>query len=75
MTGIPRDYPAVGGGAADREAVGAPVSGAFTPDPQQLESENGRMRAQIVEAIAILESGTDYERAHVVEILRDGVGP
>ena len=38
------------------------------------EAEVGRMRAQMAEAIAILENGTDYEKMHVVEILRDGLG-
>ena len=33
------------------------------------------MRGQIMEAIAILEGGTEYEKMHVVEILRDALVP
>lgn len=38
-----------------------------------LEEENGMMRSQIAEAIAILESGTKYEKMHLVGILKDGL--
>ncbi len=38
-----------------------------------LEEENGRMRGQIAEAIAILEDGTRYEKMPLVGILKDGL--
>jgi len=38
-----------------------------------LVSEIARTRAQIKEAIAILENGTDYEKLHVVSILENAL--
>lgn len=40
---------------------------------EQLNVEIRRKDAQILEAIAILESGTDYEKLHVSSILRNAL--
>lgn len=44
-------------------------------DVVALRSENGRYRSAITEAVAILNSGTDYERMHVAGILEAAIRP
>lgn len=39
----------------------------------EMKSREEMMRGQIAEAIAILESGTKYEKMHLVGILKDGL--
>lgn len=39
-----------------------------------LHKELNRKNAQIMEALAILNDGTDYEKLHVAAILRNGLG-
>lgn len=39
----------------------------------EMKSREGMMRSQIAEAIAIMESGTAYEKAHVVGILKAAI--
>ena len=41
---------------------------------ERLRMSNGLMRGQIGEAIAILRSGTDYEKSHIAEILEAAEG-
>lgn len=45
------------------------------PDAEALMADGERARSQIPEALAILESGTDYERLHVSAILRAALTP
>jgi hypothetical protein len=40
---------------------------------ERLRQENGRMAGQLQEAISIVKDGTDYEKMHLLGILKDGV--
>lgn len=40
---------------------------------ERLKQENGRMAGQLSEAISIIENGTDYEKMHLLDVLKDGV--
>jgi len=40
---------------------------------KRLKQENDRMAGQLQEAISIVKNGSDYEKMHLLSILRDGV--
>jgi len=40
---------------------------------EELKLKNNQAKGQIQEAISILESGTDYEKLHLIAILKDGL--
>jgi len=40
---------------------------------RHLKAENGNMKSQILEAISILESGTKYEKLHLIGILKQAI--
>lgn len=53
--------------------IAAKENAALGEQATHLAIQLSRLTAQVQEAIAILNSGTDYERMHVVSILQNGL--